>query len=828
MSRYPHMDGATAFPGTSNVDVWRYKNDFNYDRWNDNVHIKVCSVPWCGDYDNVADFGSASARDAWFNNLTGTMFDLDTMVHILPEQTLKLPVPAPALQPYNYLVVDLPRYTSDAEPVEHAGGAWKSRYYFFLDNVIQRAASTSECVIRLDYWTTYKYDMTFDYVMLTRGHAPVSAVTPDEYLSSPIDNATYLLAPDVTYASPRIATKTGAVQFDSGDSYAVVVTAATFWDDWGDLVHPKVPSSMVVWNQGVCGNYAIACDTSDFETFCRNIDLNCPQFLMCVQGVFFISKKCIEVSAIDFPATGVQCYQVHAAWREEQVLNLTAADFGYPADAAGFAKLYTYPYAELVVTDATGSAQHIRIEDTTGRIGVRYCVNTIMPWVSVDTQLTGVGGAAAGSLTFENIGERYWQYNGAWWDTVRRYSIPVYSVNQSALTHADYTTDYLREQAALAAANNKTSADASANTAHDNAVDSANTAERNVNNSASNLLANNAITVSANSATTATSTQAASDGAHASNANNDANTSWDNASTSAGYQAQQDALAVAATNNDAKAAAAAVSTIGNGLVSIGASAATGNVAGVVSGAASMITGSINAGISWTAANAANAVSQSNSDIIYQATIAANNGKMANNTSFTTHATDIQNTAQTEITNISNNASTSIANNNATLMNTNAANTRATQVGNADRTQGTQLANNQRTYDTAMAAIQANLNQAGVAEPLQFGQRMNGDTCVTRPLTSMCSIVTQPTGAIMQTAAMFARYGYNLNQQWRIENNNFQIMEHFTYWECSEVWCAGTGGAPEVAQQAIKDIMSKGVTVWSDPNEIGMVSIYDNI
>ena len=54
------------------------------------------------------------------------------------------------------------------------------------------------------------------------------------------------------------------------------------------------------------------------------------------------------------------------------------------------------------------------------------------------------------------------------------------------------------------------------------------------------------------------------------------------------------------------------------------------------------------------------------------------------------------------------------------------------------------------------------------------------------------------------------------------------MPHFTYWKCSEVWCSGAGTALEGAQQAIKDIMTAGVTVWSDPEEIGQVSIYDNV
>ena len=43
-----------------------------------------------------------------------------------------------------------------------------------------------------------------------------------------------------------------------------------------------------------------------------------------------------------------------------------------------------------------------------------------------------------------------------------------------------------------------------------------------------------------------------------------------------------------------------------------------------------------------------------------------------------------------------------------------------------------------------------------------------------------------------------------------------------------MWCSGNGNALEAAQGAIKDILIRGVTVWSKPEEIGRVSIYDNL
>ena len=181
--------------------------------------------------------------------------------------------------------------------------------------------------------------------------------------------------------------------------------------------------------------------------------------------------------------------------------------------------------------------------------------------------------------------------------------------------------------------------------------------------------------------------------------------------------------------------------------------------------------------------------------------------------FTLNSTNIQNNYKTQATNLQNNASTSIASNNASLIRTNAANTKTTADANANRSR-----------DTAYAAVQASLNQAGTRPPIVYGSR-SGTHPVTRPRALIAQIVKQPRGAIACAGDTFLRYGYMLHQQWQIEK--LQVMKHFTYWKLEEVWCSGSADVLEGAQQAIKDIMTAGVTVWSDPDEIGKVGIHDN-
>ena len=87
--------------------------------------------------------------------------------------------------------------------------------------------------------------------------------------------------------------------------------------------------------------------------------------------------------------------------------------------------------------------------------------------------------------------------------------------------------------------------------------------------------------------------------------------------------------------------------------------------------------------------------------------------------------------------------------------------------------------------------------------------------------------TQSDSAIAQTAAQFARYGYALNQIWDVESSGLNLMKHFTYWKASDIWVDVRNVASSDIGAAIQRVFENGVTVWSNPDEIGKVGIYDN-
>lgn len=793
MDRFRHMRDNPSYPGVDNIDVNRYRNEFDYSRWNANVRIRATKVPWCGDYENVVKFENDEERDSWLDSLRGQSIEFDTMFHNLPEQSIKLPVPVQEMQQYNYLIIDLPIYTSEGEPVNYAGWSEKTRYLYFIDNVSYRAANTTECIIRLDYWTTYINDLNFTYAVLERGHLPVSEVTTDEYLANPRGLSTNLLAQDVSFGDIRRVRKNAVKSFNAGETFAVFVFAADQSGDWGGAGAPKVPGIDYCTSQGVFAPRAMAVDASQAMGFVKACRLNTPQWFLTVRGVFFISKDCVSIAA-SVTFNGYAIHMLDSRQRVEGLLKLDKRMFGYPKQAERFAKLYTYPYAEISVTDSTGSDTRIRIEDTEGSIDFGYAVNLIMPWIGVNVHLLNIGGVSE-DMQFSNLDGRTYTYGGLFSDTFKRLDIPVFALTLSADANAYVTSDYTRAQAKYAA-----------DTALTSAVASADTGLANTNNSATNTVTNNAISVAANSSLTNSAVDFSNEGTTQSNNYVRAGTNMDNYVTTANYNAEMDGLALAASNNNLQSGANVVSSIAAGVTSV----ASGNIGGVFSAIGS----AVNTGVNWATTNSSIAMSQSNSTTIYNATINAANEKTNSAIINATLANGTQNSANQTSTSINNNTSTAITNNNASLMRKNASNSRNTSVSNANR-----------SHDVSIAGIAANLAQQGVNDVIEFGASNSGIGGATEPVAMFARVMTQPDGAIMQAATLFARYGYTLNTQVNIQK--LQVMKHFTYWKLADVWCSGNGNAVEGAQQAIKDIMVRGVTVWSRPEEIGGVDIYAN-
>lgn len=782
------------FPNLDNVNVYKYDNTLDYSRFKPTARLKMCNVPWCGDYDNVVKFDDDAARDAWFDALEGETVNLDTMFNVKPDGASKVPVPVTSAQGYNYLVVDLPRMTGDAQPLAYAAGDRKRRYYYFIQDAQQLSPNSTRLILTLDVWTTYINEMRFDYVLLERGHAPVAASSVADYLANPRDNSAYLLSDDVnTGGEPYVETARAYKNYSAETQRACIATYADLQGDFGTAAAPKVPAVSEPDVSGVLAPRVYSVAVGDLQPFLRKIESNAPWMKSTVLGVFFAPSDLLTQSA-PFTLWDISITVLDAVQKIETFMQPGVADFGYPAQAAGFAKLYTYPYAAIRIGDERGQTSTVRIEDL-GANGIQLAsaVNLVMPYISIDARLLGIAGATD-SLTFQTIGGRTYSYGGAWGEYLKSWNLPVMQVSQSAASRAAYTTVYSRAHAKLAADNALASSLASNATAYTN-----------VGNSAKNVTDNNAVNTAANTAVTKNANDWALTGAAASNQKLGSDCDADNATSTAMTGLQNEVVSITTANNNASAIASTLGSVVTGGITEGSADAK----------SAAIWGVADLAVSIPTANAAAAISQTSNSLA--AELAQTNAlqKTGNAAKFTAETWRIQNNASTTATTLRNEASTKVANSNAGVMRTNAGNTKATGDANANR-----------TYATAIDAISAGLNQAGVAAPAQFGASANGQSGATAPRALFAQVVTQRECDIMNAASAFARYGYSLMREFSMVN--MQVMRHFTYWKCAEVWCSGNGNALESAQGAIKDILIRGVTVWSKPEEIGRVSIYDNL
>lgn len=782
------------FPNLDNVDVYRYDNTLDYSRFKPTARLKMCNVPWCGDYDNVVKFDDDAARDAWFDALEGEVVNLDTMFNVKPDGASKVPVPVTSAQGYNYLVVDLPRMTSDAQPLAYAAGERKQRYYYFIQDAQQLSPNSTRLILTLDVWTTYINEMRFDYVLLERGHAPVAASSVADYLANPRENSAYLLSDDInTGGEPFVETARAVKNYSAETQRACIATYADLQGDLGTASAPKVPAISEPDVSGVLAPRVYSVAVSDLQPFLRALEVNAPWMKSTVLGVFFAPSDLLTQSA-PFTLWDISITTLDAVQKIEPFMQPGVADFGYPAQAAGFAKLYTYPYAAIRIGDERGQTSTVRIEDL-GANGIQLAsaVNLVMPYISIDARLLGIAGATD-SLIFQTIEGRTYSYGGAWGEYLKSWNLPVMQVSQSAASRAAYTTVYSRAHAKLAADNALASSLASNATAYTN-----------VDNSAKNVTDNNTVNTEANTAVTSNANDWALTGATASNQKLSKDCNADNETSTAMTGVQNELISITTANNNASAIA---NTLG--------SVVTGGITGGRADAKSAAIGGVaDLAVAIPTANAAAAISQTSNSLA--AELAQTNAikKTKNAAEFTAETWRIQNNASNSATTLRNEASTKVANNNAAVMRTNAGNTKATGDANANR-----------AYATAIDAISAGLNQAGVAAPAQFGASANGQSGATAPRALFAQIVTQRECDIMNAASAFARYGYALMREFSMER--MQVMRHFTYWKCAEVWCSGNGNALESAQSVIKDILIRGVTVWSKPEEIGRVSIYGNL
>lgn len=794
---FPHI-GDTPFPHLSNVDVWKYRNNFDYGRWEDNARIKMCSVNWDSGYVNVVEWKTDKARDTYFDNLAGYKVDEPTMFQMQPDGSVKIPVPFNAATQYNYIVLDYPVMSTPDNPVSYAAPA-RNRFLYFCEAVEELAPNTTLCHVQLDVWSTYINSVDVSGMMLARGHAPMASVTATDYLKNPYANQAMLTTPDVTFGT-FARTPSLKSHIFNGEVLAVITMSAASWGIWGTKAAGtwRVPAEPLYLDD-TPSLLSLSVAPANLAPLLTAMKTEVPQAFQTIRAVWFAPVELVETGE-PYTFAGTSVRRVFAnPWTDFEVAAWSKSDFGYPAKCDDMAKLYTYPYARIMAHTDAGDIE-VKVEETEGNISVAARLNLAGPFINVDTYVH-LGGASA-SLAFAATGSITMPWAGDALKTLRSLEIPSFAVYLDAGTVNDYTTHFDRAQANTALQNAYTSATASAKTALDNGIDSVDLSIANLATSVSAALAvlaesqdmentvlgntievNNILTNNAN-LLTRTITDAQNEVAAVSNMNN----------VNAAVQSGQLALGMAAGQGIAQA----VSMDFSGALNTAAS----NFQYAFNQTTSMQANTANVGIAITTREEiTSATKQSNS-------VRNTEGNQLN-------LINTRRKQRAERTNLNTETKSQTTQNN-----------RSAEVNKANMQRGynTNVANAGRSRSTALSAIENGIKQAALGAPLEGGVFANAATASSRPLGWVFEVQTQDTGSIMAAASHFARYGYALGQYW--DFTSWQVMRDFTYWQCDDVWIiprACTQGAASL----IRSILIEGTTVWREPAIIGATDIWEN-
>lgn len=130
------------------------------------------------------------------------------------------------------------------------------------------------------------------------------------------------------------------------------------------------------------------------------------------------------------------------------------------------------------------------------------------------------------------------------------------------------------------------------------------------------------------------------------------------------------------------------------------------------------------------------------------------------------------------------------------------------------------------YANEIAGINARVQDSKLLQPTTSGQ-VGGEVSLLVAygwkLHAKLKVIN--TNSMRNIGEFWLRYGYAVNR-FATPPQNLKCMENFTYWKMKETYIVGWK-CPETFKQSIRGIFEKGVTVWTNPGDIGTIDFANN-
>lgn len=839
--KFPHLRD-NDYPHFSDAEPYKGNPTFDYSDYDYTITIKLCRVAWDATYRHVVGWDSAQDRDSYFSALEGETIELDSGTVHAEYRTLRVEVPEDTCKRYNYVWIDARSLTPDVT-LRHERADGVRKVGAFIMSTRYLASSTTELDISVDVWTTYLPNKRISTCMLERGHAPMYALDADDYLADPIGTCENLLTPDVNFGGYDIVqsgefvplyTSTPLIIVASCIPYSAIngisragsasSSAASFYDIDARNGHQvgvngyvwagngrtysgmDIPSDTLHMVSNSASQWLYAIDSAAALDVIADV---LPVFIKSATAAFLVPSDLVTLgTAHTIGSVSVREVSISTALSELKTFTLSKSDFGYPSKYADIAKLYTMPYSHVELSDDMGQTVEIAIEETDGTISVAQQLSGLFPALSWDVLATNVANVAGnaryvwrtitGNETVDITNERIA-------DQLIRFGVTTFALQLEGRTDAalrDYNGAQAERLGAIASYQGTMR---SANTAKENNDDSADVAVANTARSGSNSVANTRNAGNTSTANTNLSNNLRTGITGAQNANRNTLSALTTQKTFDDGNADGE-YSDAATDAQAKSEAIA------GVMNTALSALTGNYAG-------MISGGIASMVSITTSQALASLSWQFTDI-----------KVAISQGFTRDTTSAANDLASDVTTLENAAATATNTNNVNLNNTNASNTATTNntnasasaavsKSNAGYSRGTTEENAKQALEVARQSYLARIANGSVDVPARYGA-VTGDGVpdALRRKGIHMRVITQSKAAVARAGDAFLRYGYRLDGLWAVNGSMNFTGHRYAYWKSSDVMLDAQG-LPCDAERTARDILSAGVTVWADPDDV---------
>lgn len=866
--KFPHLDGATPFPGDDARVYAQYRNTFDYNVWTPNTRIKLCRVKWLDDYHDVVKFPNDTARDAWFDGLDGETVKLTTNMYIARADAdgIKLPVPYMTAQQYNYIVVD---FSHDIVNTPYQKTDVQTRYHFFITSVRAEAPNTTTCTLMRDVWTDYINNTTINGLLLSRGHAPLTETTPARLLENPRANCRDFTLPDVDYGNAASnVRKSTPVNLQNGARYICV--AATFSPEQlqamsntrGANVTDSDPTysdddgtvTGFAWGAGGVSTANVTGAGTSYNSIDNLTASNVTVYALessRISGDYFDTLFAYyphitsQITAV-FVATatmmrlgdavtvnGIEWRTISGTRTKLADINLTVDDFGYSTEYARITRLYLAPYAHLEISDNIGNKNRVEIADC-GRLTVQSVTSLSYPILRQIAWLDGIGSDGDTAISINAIDGSSITGdvpNADVLKTLISHDIPTYALQRRAIDahRADAYNQEItqaRENAIITYENGARAA----NTGEINANTAAATAKANVNAMNATNVANTARGVIRDNAVTTENNNTRNDMLTYSNTRLDDDLTSTNIKIYSDYGNDVTLMNKAFIEGSQNAAITSVTsmvgTVGGAALTIATGGAAAPIAAGAMAVGSAALQGYNTGMAISNNRELNATANDVANFKQKQAQATNREQTAHAKTQAASATARANTQATNLTKLATDAATEINNNNVNTSNANASRSYGTTVGNAARSRDTGVMNAKNvmtnTRSNVSAAWRDLTNHA--ARPVgayggdNFGQATGLDTMTVK-------IVTEDNGAIAAAGDYMLRYGIASNKLYN--RPSLTPCRHFTYWRAADIWTVCPFAQNEQLQ-TIRDIFNSGVTIWNRPEEVGGDFIHDNL